>query len=93
MDVLVFGDQTADHLPALKKICQIRSNGSLSTFLDLSSVAIRDEVERLPSASRREIPDFLTVADLVDAYYQLGIKIASLESCLVTLTQLAHYIG
>ena len=39
------------------------------------------------------IPDFLTVSDLVEAYYQKGSKIAMLETCFVTISQLGHYIG
>lgn len=71
----------------------MRSNSSLTTFLDRISVVIREEVQKLPRTQRDQIPDFLTIWDLVEAYYAKGIKVPQLESCMVTIAQLAHYIG
>ena len=93
MNLLIFGDQTADQYPLLRKVCTLRSNSSLTTFLDRISVVIREEVQKLPRTQRDQIPDFLTIWDLVEAYYAKGIKVPQLESCMVTIAQLAHYIG
>lgn len=93
MDLLLFGDQTADQYPLLRKISQRKDNALLSTFLERVSVALRDEVTRLPRSHRDSIPDFLTVQHLVEAYYEKGLKMPQLESCLVTIAQLAHFIG
>ncbi|KAF2661649.1 polyketide synthase PksA [Lophiostoma macrostomum CBS 122681] len=93
MNILIFGDQTADQYPVLRKASLCRNNAILSTFLERTSVALREEVEKLPKTQRDQIPDFLRVSDLVEAYYAKGIKIPQLESCMVTVSQLAHYIG
>ena len=93
MNVLIFGDQTADQFPLLKKVATWRNNATLTTFLDRASVVLRDEVQKLPKTQRDQIPDFLTSWDLVNTYYTEGKKIPQLESCMVTLAQLAHYIG
>ena len=93
MDLLLFGDQTADQYPLLRKICNRKDNALLSTFLERVSVALRNEVSKLPRPQRDSIPDFLTVGQLVEAYYEKSLKIPQIESCLVTLAQLAHFIG
>jgi hypothetical protein len=93
MNLLVFGDQTADQYPLLKRACTWKNNATLTTFLDRISVVLREEVEKLPRTQRAPMPDFLTTWDLVEAYYTKGVKIPQLESCLVTIAQLAHYIG
>ncbi|EMD96875.1 hypothetical protein COCC4DRAFT_82412 [Bipolaris maydis ATCC 48331] len=93
MDVLIFGDQTADQYPLLRKACTWKSNATLTTFLDRISVVIREEVQKLPRTQRDQIPNFLTTWDLVEAYYAKGLKIPEIESCMVTIAQLSHYIG
>ncbi|OAL46128.1 ketoacyl-synt-domain-containing protein [Pyrenochaeta sp. DS3sAY3a] len=93
MNLLIFGDQTADQYPLLRKACTWKNNSALTTFLDRISVVIRDEVQKLPRTQRDQIPDFLTVWDLIEAYYAKGTKVPQLESCMVTIAQLAHYIG
>jgi hypothetical protein len=93
MNILIFGDQTADQYPLLRKACTWKNNAALTTFLDRISVVIRDEVQKLPRTQRDQIPDFLTTWDLVEAYYSKGIKVPQMDSCMVTIAQLAHYIG
>lgn len=93
MNVLIFGDQTADQYPLLRKASLWRDNAPLSTFLEQTCVALREEVERLPRTQREQIPDFLTITDLVELYYAKGSKVPQLESAMVTISQLAHYIG
>jgi hypothetical protein len=93
MNVLIFGDQTTDQYNLLRKACTWKNNPSLATFLDRSSVVLRDEVQKLPKTQRQLIPDFLTTWDLIEAYRAKGLKVPELESCLVTIAQLAHYIG
>lgn len=93
MNILVFGDQTADQYPLLRKVSLRRGNALLSTFLERVSVVVREEVEKLPRSQREHIPDFLRVSDLVEAYYTKGLKIPQVESCMVTIAQLAHFIG
>ena len=93
MNVLIFGDQTADQFPLLRKACVWKNNAPLWTFLERTSVALREEVQKLSRQQRDHIPDFLTINDLVENYSQKGTKVPQLESALVTIAQLAHYIG
>jgi hypothetical protein len=93
MNILIFGDQTADQYPLLRKACTWKNNAALTTFLDRISVVIRDEVQQLPRTQRDQMPDFLTTWDLVEAYYSKGVKVPQMDSCMVTIAQLAHYIG
>lgn len=93
MNILIFGDQTADQYPLLRKASIWKNNALLTTFLERVSVALREEVQKLPRTQREQIPDFLRLSDLVEAYYAKGLKIPQLESCMVTIAQLAHYIG
>jgi hypothetical protein len=93
MNLLVFGDQVSGQYPLLRRACTWKNNATLTTFLDRVSVVIRDEVQKLPKTQRDRIPDFLTTWDLVEAYYSKGLRVAQLESCMVTIAQLAHYIG
>jgi hypothetical protein len=93
MDMIIFGDQTADQSSLLRKALVRKENVLLQTFFDKVSIALRDEVQRLPRSQRETIPDFLTISHLVEAYYEKGSKVPMLESCLTTIAQLAHYIG
>ena len=93
MNTQIFGDQTADQYPLLRKVCTWKNNATLTTFLDRTSVVIREETQKLGRSQRDQIPDFLTTWDLIEAYYAKGEMVPQLESCLVTIAQLAHYIG
>lgn len=93
MNVLIFGDQTADQTTLLRQIVNRKDSTLLTSFLERAAAAVRDEVEKLPKIKRASIPDFLTISHLIEAYYEKGSKIPQLESCLVTIAQLAHFIG
>ena len=93
MNVLLFGDQTADQYSLLHRAVHSKDNAVLTTFLERVSVALREETRKLPRARREQIPDFLRVADLLEHYFEQGSKVPELESSLVTVAQLAHYLG
>lgn len=93
MNVLIFGDQTADQTQLLRRIVNRKDNTLLSSFLERAASALRDEVEKLPKIKRASIPDFLTISHLIEAYNENDSKLPQLESCLVTIAQLAHFIG
>lgn len=92
-NILLFGDQTAEQYPLLRKIVLRSKNPLVTSFLERISVVLREEIRKLPRTQRDVIPDFLTVSNLVEAYYEKGLKIPQLESSLVTIAQLGHYIG
>lgn len=91
--VLLFGDQTADQYPLLCKIALRKENALVRNFVERVSVALREEVRALTRTQRDGIPDFLTVNDLVENYYQAGKRIAMVESALLTISQIGHFIG
>lgn len=93
MNVLIFGDQTADQYLLLRKAILRKDNALLSTFLERASVTLRHEINHLPHSQRESIPDFNTVSSLVEAYFEKGLKIPQIESSLVTIAQLSHFIG
>lgn len=93
MDVLLFGDQTADQTLLLRKIFLRKGNGLLPSFLERVSVVLREEVRILPRLRRERIPKFLTVANLVERYVELDYRCPEVDSALLTISQLGHYIG
>lgn len=93
MDILLFGDQTAEQGSLLKKVVQKKDNVLLSTFLERVSVVLRDETRQLPRSQRDLIPDFLTIQHLVEAYGEKEHKVPQVESAFVTIAQIAHFLG
>lgn len=91
MDLFLFGDQTADQYVVLRRACSRKDSPLLTAFFERTSAVLRSEVQQLSRQQRDLIPDFLTISDLVESYYEKGLKLPQLESCLVTLSQLAHY--
>ncbi|KAF2219879.1 polyketide synthase [Elsinoe ampelina] len=92
-NVLLLGDQTADQSPLLRKLVLRSKNALLTTFHEQVSVALRDEVAKLPSRQRQDIPNFLKLNTLVDLYYEGSKRLPVLESTFVALTQLGHFIA
>jgi predicted component of type VI protein secretion system len=92
-NVLLFGDQTAEQYPLLRKTVLRTGNASLSTFLERTSAALRDEIKQLAPHQRKKFPDFMTINNLLDLYYEAGEKIPMLESAFTTIAQLGHFIG
>lgn len=92
-NVLLFGDQTAEQYPLLHRIVLRKDNVLVLSFVERCALAIREETRSLPRSQRDVIPDFLTLSNLIEAYYQKGDKVLMLESALVTIAQLGHYIG
>lgn len=93
MDIFLFGDQTADQHALLQKVVNLKHSPVLSTFLERVCLVLREETRKLPRCRREAIPDFLRLGELIDAYYGTGTKVEELESSLVTIAQLCHYIG
>ncbi|KAL9111506.1 MAG: hypothetical protein Q9227_003993 [Pyrenula ochraceoflavens] len=92
MEVYIFGDQTADCRTFLSKVFPRKGDILLHSFLERASVALREEISCHPS-TKSNIPSFGTVQELADRYYQGNAPNAAIESALVCLAQLAHFIG
>lgn len=93
MNTFVLGDQTAAQTAFLRTLVTRKDNTLLTSFLERSANALREEVRRLPKSQRDAIPDFLTLNHLTEAYAEKGVKVPQIESSLLTVAQLAHFIG
>jgi hypothetical protein len=93
MDIVLFGDQTVDCETFLKKVIRRKGLPVLSSFLEQVHLALQDEVSRLPTDSRRDIPAFSNVAEFVERYYEATKPDLAIESAITTLAQLTHFIG
>ncbi|WPG97329.1 conidial yellow pigment biosynthesis polyketide synthase [Acrodontium crateriforme] len=91
--ILLFGDQTAEQYTLLHKVVLRKNNGLVTSFLERAATALREETAQLPRNQRDLVPDFLTVNDLIENYYQKGDKVPMIETALLTISQLGHYIG
>ena len=92
MEVYVFGDQTADCRSFLEKAVARKEDVLLNVFLEKVAFAVRDEISKRAYV-QNNIPDFGTVRELADRYYKGESRDTAIESALVCLSQLTHFIG
>lgn len=93
MDIFAFGDQTVDSHTFLAQALLRKENPFLTTFLQRTQVALRDEIQRLPRYRRDQIPQFSTIHELSRRYYASEARDPALDSTLLCISQLAHWIG
>ncbi|KAF2838514.1 ketoacyl-synt-domain-containing protein [Patellaria atrata CBS 101060] len=93
MNIHVYGDQTADQYFFLRRVVSRKNNALLTTFLERVGVSLRGEIQRLPRVQRESMPDFLSISHLIENYYEKGVRIPQIDSCLLAIAQLGHYIG
>ncbi|KAL7623342.1 hypothetical protein AAE478_007023 [Parahypoxylon ruwenzoriense] len=93
MSFLLFGDQSLDTHGFLADFYR-RGNPSVLSreFLRLAGDALRDEVDQLPRGERQKIPPFRTLQHLNERYHAQSIKFPGIDSALLCIAQLAHYI-
>ncbi|KAF2966958.1 hypothetical protein GQX73_g6613 [Xylaria multiplex] len=90
---LLFGDQSLDTHGFLADFLRRGSPSVLSReFLRLAGDALRDEIEDLPRVERQKIPTFRTLAQLNQGYHGQKVKCPGIDSALLCIVQLAHYI-
>ncbi len=92
MEVYVFGDQTADCRSFLAKAVGRKEDVLLNVFLEKAAFAIQDEISKR-AYTQNKIPDFSTVQELSERYYKSESPDTAIESTLVCLAQLIHFIG
>lgn len=93
MAFLLFGDQSLDTHEFLADICH-RSNLSVlsRSFLEQVGSALREQVDQLSSLERQRVPTFSSIQELNKRYNMGDIKNSAVDSALLCITQLAHYI-
>ncbi len=93
MTFLLFGDQSSDTHVFLADFCR-RGNPSLLTqsFLDQVGAALKEEVDQLSTLERQRIPKFSSIQELNSRYHIGENKNSAVDSALLCIAQLAHYI-
>jgi hypothetical protein len=90
---LLFGDQSLD---THGFIAELYRQGKLSilakNFLELAGQALKDEIDNLGKLEREKLPKFLTLRQLNERYHAQAIKHPAVDSALLCIAQLAHYI-
>lgn len=87
-------DDLQDLLRLLHNHSKDRRHAVLSRFIDEATLAIRDEVRRLPTALKSLIPPFETVLSLADhSELRKGPLSGSVDGVLLCVVELATFIG
>ncbi|KAI8633749.1 polyketide synthase [Xylariaceae sp. FL1651] len=93
MAFLLFGDQSLDTHGFLADFFRQGNPSVLSReFLRLVGDALRDEIDQLPRVERQKIPLFRTLQQLNARYHAQNTKFPGIDSALLCIAQLAHYI-
>ncbi|KAI8953477.1 polyketide synthase [Xylaria longipes] len=91
---LLFGDQSSDTHGFLADFLKRRNPSVLSReFLRLTEDALKNEIEDLPRVERQKITTFRTLPQLNEGYHGQKIKFPGIDSALLCISQLAHYIN
>ncbi|KAI1327243.1 polyketide synthase [Xylariaceae sp. FL0255] len=93
MAFLLFGDQSLDTHGFLADFFRQGNPSILSKeFLRVAGDALRDEIDKLARVERRKIPVFRTLQQLNERYHAQILKCPGIDSALLCIAQLAHYI-
>jgi hypothetical protein len=93
MAFLLFGDESLDTHGFLAEFCREGKPSILAkAFLERASLALKEEVEGLGKTERQHIPTFRTLYQLNEKYHAQSIRHPGIDSALLCITQLAHYI-
>ena len=92
MNILLFGDQTSDFHPLLRKLLHKKGNPVLGSFLERANVALRDEITRQSSLTQEKMPQFTSISDLIERYQDSKTSNPAIESAIVCICQIACFI-
>lgn len=93
MTFLLFGDQSLDTHGFLADFIRVGEPGVLAReFLRQVGDALKDEVNSLSWVERASIPIFRTLRQLNEKYYAQSTKVPGIDSALLCVAQLVHYI-
>ncbi len=93
MAFLLFGDQSLGVHGFLADFYQHGNPSVLSlSFLEQVGAALREEVDQMSSIERQRVPQFSSIKDLNENYQVRKIKNSAVDSVLLCITQLVHYI-
>lgn len=93
MAFLLFGDQSLNAYECLAGFLRRTTLGILSkSFLEQTSLALQNEIDLLSSIDRQRIPTFSSIQELNERYHISNTKNSAVDSALLCITQLTHYI-
>lgn len=93
MHIVLFGDQQPDCRDFLQQVFNIKDNIILKSFLDRVTIALHQELKSQPHRSHcKRIPRFSTVKNLVEQYYVTDQSNTALDSAILCVAQLSHFI-
>lgn len=89
--IYVFGDQTLPVHEGLQALVLVKDNHVLQGFLGKALSALQDEISALPATERGLFPQTESLGMLLEAVRK-GPTHTALESAILCIHQLAHYI-
>ena len=93
MDILLCGDQVFDsHTYLSKQLLNGRANHILSFFFQQISFALRREIAQLSPLEVKHIPVFSTLEELVHRDSSQCNHSLAIQSALLCISQLTHYM-
>ena len=92
MKILLFGDQATEYYSNLRGKLHQKHMPTLTSFLEKANVALKDEVAHESALTRKAIPDFSTLLDLVDCLAGSDVSNPAIESAVCTISQIACLI-
>ncbi|KAL9943253.1 Type I Iterative Polyketide synthase (PKS) [Verticillium nonalfalfae] len=93
MSFLLFGDQSLNTHAFLAEFYRLGAPGILAkTFLEQAGQALREEIDGLGKLDRAQLPIFRTLQQLNERYHAQSRKHSGVDSALLCVAQLAHYI-
>lgn len=93
MSFLLFGDQSTETHAFLADFCRLGDPSLLArSFLEQVATALREEVDQCSALDRARIPTFSSIKELNERYHGSPTKNSAVDSALLSITQLVHYI-
>ena len=89
MNIFLFGDQASDYHDNLRSKIHQKSHPLLTSFLERTTIALRQEVAQQPHLIRNTIPSFTSLLELVDWFDDVEVSNPAMESALCCITQVA----
>ncbi|KAL8840310.1 MAG: hypothetical protein Q9170_001394 [Blastenia crenularia] len=90
--ILLFGDQATDYHDNLRKKLHRKGSPILSSLLEKTNAALREEVSLQSRLVRDTIPSFSNLLDLVDWFDESNVANPAVESAVCTTCQIACFI-
>lgn len=93
MRILLFGDQVIErHAYLRSQLLGGRTSPILGSFFHRVNLALRREISQLSPLEAKNIPAFSTIDELLDRTHSEAALHVGVETALLCISQLAHYI-